>query len=90
VFVGDFNAGNIYRFELNQTRTGFILDGSLADKIEQSPEELSQILFGQGFDSITDLQVSPEGYLYILSYGDGNIYRIVPATLDSQIQNGTS
>jgi glucose/arabinose dehydrogenase len=90
MFVGDFNAGNIYRFELNQTRTGFILDGSLADKIEQSPEELSQILFGQGFDSITDLQVSPEGYLYILSYGDGNIYRIVPATLDSQIQNGTS
>src|SRR5215203_6920900 len=67
MFVGDFNAGNIYRFELNQTRTGFILDGSLADKIEQSPEELGQILFGQGFDSVTDLQVSPEGYLYILS-----------------------
>jgi glucose/arabinose dehydrogenase len=90
MFVGDFIAGNIYRFELNQTRTGFILEGSLADKIEQSPEELSPILFGQGFDSITDLQVSSEGYLYVLSYGDGNIYRIVPATLDSQIQNGTS
>ena len=91
MFVGDFNAGNIYRFELNQTRTGFILDGSLADKIEQSPEELSQILFGQGFDSITDLQVSPyDGYLYVLSYGDGNMYRIVPATLNPQIQNATS
>jgi glucose/arabinose dehydrogenase len=91
MFVGDFNAGNIYRFELNQTRTGFILDGSLADKIEQSPEELSQILFGQGFDSITDLQVNPyDGYLYVLSYGDGNMYRIVPATLNPQIQNATS
>jgi aldose sugar dehydrogenase len=90
MFVGDFNAGNIYRFKLNQTRTGFILDGPLADKIEQSPEELSQILFGQGFDSITDLQVSPDGYLYVLSYGDGNIYRIVPATLNPQIQNATS
>jgi aldose sugar dehydrogenase len=90
MFVGDFNAGNIYRFKLNQTRTGFILDGPLADKIEQSPEELSQILFGQGFDSITDLQVGPDGYLYVLSYGDGNIYRIVPTTLNPQIQNGTS
>jgi aldose sugar dehydrogenase len=90
MFVGDYNAGNIYRFKLNQTRTGFILDGPLADKIEQSPEELSQILFGQGFDSITDLQVSPDGYLYVVSYGDGNIYRIVPATLNPQIQNATS
>ena len=89
MFVGDFNAGNIYRFELNQTRTGFILNGSLADKIEQEPEELSQVLFGQGFDSITDLQVSPDGYLYILSYGDGNIYRIVPANLTSQTPNPT-
>ena len=89
MFVGDFNAGNIYRFELNQTRTGFILNGSLADKIEQEPEELSQVLFGQGFDSITDLQVSPDGYLYILSYGDGDLYRIVPANLTSQTPNPT-
>jgi aldose sugar dehydrogenase len=90
MFVGDFNAGNIYHIKLNQTRTGLILDGPLADKIEASPEELSQILFGQGFDSITDLQVGPDGYLYVLSFGDGTIYRIVPATLKPQIQNGTS
>ena len=90
MFVGDFNAGNIYNIKLNQTRTGLILNESLADKIEAEPEELRPILFGQGFDSITDLQVSPEGYLYVLSFGDGTIYRIVPADLKPQIQNGTS
>jgi hypothetical protein len=37
-------------------------------------------IFGHGFGTITDLQVGPDGYLYVLSYTSGAIYRIVPVT----------
>ena len=79
IFVGDYNGGNIYHFELNQTRTGFNLSGALADKIEDSPEELKDVIFAQGFGSITNLQVGPDGYLYVLAFDEGKIYRIIPA-----------
>ena len=38
---------------------------------------LNSVIFGRGFGTITDLQVGPDGYLYVLTFG-GNIYRIVP------------
>jgi glucose/arabinose dehydrogenase len=34
---------------------------------------------GHGFGTITDLQVGPDGFLYVLTF-DGTIYRIVPIT----------
>jgi glucose/arabinose dehydrogenase len=40
--------------------------------------ELNAVLFGSGFNSITDIKTGPDGLLYVLSYGDGNIYRISP------------
>jgi glucose/arabinose dehydrogenase len=60
-----------------------LLDGTLADKIANNPEELEGIKFGEGFGHITDIQISPyDGYLYIVSTGpNGKIYRIVPACL---------
>jgi len=39
--------------------------------------ELSEIIFGFGFKGITDIQTGPDGYLYILTYLDGKLYRIV-------------
>jgi glucose/arabinose dehydrogenase len=78
LFVGDYNGGNIYHFDLNENRTSLVLNGSLADKIEDSPKELNGIIFGQGFGPITDLQVGPDGYLYVLSFGKGKVFRIVP------------
>ena len=81
MFVGDANFGNIYHFDLNQNRTGLSLDGTLVDKVADKVEELGNIIFGKGFGVITDLQVGPDGYLYILVYDkeDGRIYRISPA-----------
>lgn len=80
MFVGDANFGNIYHFDLNQNRTGLRLDGSLVDKVADKVEELGNIIFGKGFGVITDLQVGPDGYLYVLVYDkdDGRIYRISP------------
>jgi aldose sugar dehydrogenase len=39
-------------------------------------DELSSITIGTGFGSIADIKTGPDGLLYILSFDDGNIYRI--------------
>lgn len=80
IFVADFHNGNIYDFKLNQNRTGLVLDGPLSDKISNSLDELEGRIFGKGFNRVTDIQVGLDGYLYIVSLGNGKIYRIVPAT----------
>ncbi|HEY6587068.1 MAG TPA: PQQ-dependent sugar dehydrogenase [Nitrososphaeraceae archaeon] len=81
MFVGDIKNGNLYHFDLNQQRTGLLLDGPLADKVA-SKDEINQAIFAQGFGGITDIEVGPDGYLYILTFGeeDGTIYKIVPTT----------
>jgi glucose/arabinose dehydrogenase len=86
IFVGDAKYGNLYQFKLNEQRTGLLLDGPLEDKVG-SIEELQQqgAIFGHGFGVITDIEVGPDGYLYILSFGkEGNMYRIVPAAASSE------
>lgn len=83
IFVGDINNGNLYYFELNKTRTGFkfnpITQPGLADLVADNKDEVSEITFGTGFGGITDIKTGPDGYLYILSYGNGCLYRIGPA-----------
>jgi aldose sugar dehydrogenase len=80
MFLADFHNGNIYHFDLNEDRTELILTGNLADKRADNvdEDELEGIIFGQGFGGITDLEVGPDGYLYVLSFAQGVIYRVVP------------
>jgi len=79
MFVGDVHKGNIYHFSLNQGRDHLILEGSLAaDKVAYTDEDLKDITFATGFGGITDLEVGPDGYLYVVSIGQGKIFRIVP------------
>jgi aldose sugar dehydrogenase len=84
IFVGDINNGNLYYFEVNESRTGLKLDYNndskgLKDMVADNKNELSEIIFGSGFKGITDIQTGPDGYLYILTYLDGKLYRIVPS-----------
>jgi glucose/arabinose dehydrogenase len=80
IFVGDNNFGNIYHFDLSKDRRELSLGGVLNDKIADNKTELNDIIFGKWFDGITDLDVGPDGYLYVLSYKGDNvyIYRILP------------
>jgi aldose sugar dehydrogenase len=74
IFVGDFHFGNLYHFKLNQNRTGLALGGPLASKIAANGTDAAavrSIVFGHGFGGITDVQVSPDGYLYVLSLYEG-------------------
>ena len=81
MFVGDIKKGNLYHFDLNQARTGLVLNGTLSNKIANTASDSQPIIFASGFDEgITDLQVGPDGYLYVLAYA-GSIYRIVPSSL---------
>jgi glucose/arabinose dehydrogenase len=76
ILVGDINNGNIYHFDLNNERTGLVLDGQLEDKIADTSEESQLAVFARGFGGITDIQVGPDGYIYVISYG--SLFRIVP------------
>jgi glucose/arabinose dehydrogenase len=86
LFVGDYNNGNLYHFDLNESRTGLILGGGLADRALDPGDEVDDILFGTGFGGIADVKVGPDGYLYILTFQDdeGSIFRIVPASLPTE------
>jgi aldose sugar dehydrogenase len=60
----------------------------LSDLVVDNNEELSALVFGTGFGSITDIKTGPDGYLYIVSFRDGILYRIVPLTSISYSQSG--
>jgi glucose/arabinose dehydrogenase len=84
VFVGDINNGNLYFFKVNANRSGIDTgkfrdneSGHLNDKVVDNKTELERVIFANGFDGrITDIETGNDGYLYILTYFDGRIYRI--------------
>jgi len=87
LFVGDINNGNLYHFDLDKNRTALLLHAPLDDKVANNSDELDNVIFGGGLNvsGITDLQVGPDGYLYVTSFGRGEIYRIMPNDLKYNI-----
>jgi glucose/arabinose dehydrogenase len=82
VFVGDCIYGNLYKFDLNSDRTGFVFSNTqLDDKVVNLGESLDEIIFGTGFGCITDLKVGPDGLLYIVSLSEGTIFRMIPQSV---------
>lgn len=84
LFVGDINNGLLYRFTLNEERNAILINknytGNIAllqDNKIVDPKENLPLIFGQGFGGITDIQVGPDGYLYVLSY-TGSLFKILP------------
>jgi hypothetical protein len=56
----------------------------LEDKIAETRETgMEDIVFGEGFAGVSDLEVGPDGYLYVVSLGQGKIFRIVPGDGDT-------
>jgi aldose sugar dehydrogenase len=82
LFVAANNNGKIYHFDLNNNRNSLELHDLLADKIANSTKELKDVEFASGFGEITDLEMGPDGYLYVLSHTgrEATISRIVPAS----------
>jgi aldose sugar dehydrogenase len=85
MFIGDINNGILYHFDLNKDRREVAVDNQLKDKIAHVGDNIEDITFGKGFNGtggsfvgISDIEVGPDGYLYVLSFGQGAIYRIIP------------
>ena len=80
LFVGDCKVGNLYRFELNDTRDGFIFENpDLQDLVLNESDNNDEILFGKNFGCITGVNYSSDGHLYVISYlNNGAIYKIKP------------
>jgi glucose/arabinose dehydrogenase len=82
MFVGDVHNGRIYHFDLTPDRKDLILPQELSSRVIEKPTSpgVSNIVFGEGFGGITDLEVGPDGNLYVVSIGLGSIYQISPAS----------
>ena len=82
MFVGDVHNGRIYHFDLTPDRKDLILPKELSSRVIEKPTSpgVSNIVFGDGFGGITDLEVGPDGNLYVVSIGLGSIYQISQAS----------
>lgn len=80
LIVGDANTGTIYHFKLDSSRSRLQLSDELKDKIANNTDELKKVTFATGFGRITDVEVGPDGLLYVLSTKNDatSIYKIKP------------
>ncbi|MGA9934645.1 MAG: hypothetical protein WBP83_05930, partial [Nitrososphaeraceae archaeon] len=63
----------------NEDRTELVIPETLDDKVVDTDEEANAISFATGFAGISDIEVSPyDGYVYVVSLGQGKIFKIVP------------
>ena len=74
VLVGEYAQGRLWLLRLNQNRDGFVLEGGLADGVLDDTDVLAA--FGTGFGIVTDIQVGPDGALYILGLSADQVWRI--------------
>jgi len=78
IFVASSNGPFIYHFDLTEDRKGLLLGGPLKDKVANNADELEANIFARDFGGITDMEVGPDGFLYVLSISKDKIWRIVP------------
>ena len=71
MLIADFHNGNIYNFKLNSNRTSLILSPPIADKVVNAKNETQSAIFANGFGGIMDMEIGPDGYLYVLSLYQG-------------------
>ena len=63
----------------NQNRDGFVFSNpDLQDNLVNENDSTDEIMLGTGFRCITDIEVGPDGFLYLVSHGERVIYRILP------------
>jgi aldose sugar dehydrogenase len=81
LLIGDANYGNIYDFNFDEQRMDLILPGKLSDKIANDIGELHDLIFAKGFGKVTDMEIGPDGILYVLSTQKhlASIYRVIPS-----------
>lgn len=87
LFVGNVMTGMIHQFKLTPARTGFVFENpDLKDLVHNDGDSVNEIIFATGFNGIVDLDMGPDGNLYVLTiYDGGSIYKISPTKSSSEI-----
>jgi len=83
--VGDNNNGALYLYTLNANRDDLVLTGGNADRVADSVAERNVYRFGTGWGVITDLQIGPDGNLWVVSLTLNRILKIRPKTIPNTI-----
>ena len=78
LLVGD-SWGRIYHFELTDDRRSVIIPSLENNSVINESDDMRDSIWGQNFGTITDIDIGPDGYLYILSYSNGILYKIAPS-----------
>lgn len=91
LFVGTTRGGKILRFDMNAARDGFVLPANLQDLVADSTDanrflESEPLTFAQELGTIGDLFAGPGG-MYVVSFGNGAIYRITTADVGMTAQS---
>lgn len=83
LFVGGLNTDTIYKFPLNESRTGFDFSTPELQDLTLNPNDpLDEIIFGSGFKGIVDIKSGPDGFLYVSTiFDESAIYKIFPKKL---------
>ena len=67
LFVASFNFGEIYDFNLNKNRTKLEPSNRSNNIVLIENLDLKNVMFAHGLGKITDMDVGPDGNLYVLS-----------------------
>lgn len=88
LIVASCNFGNLFKFELNEQRNGFsmntphlqdlVVNYVIQENDQNNSESMQEILFGEGFGCLTDIEFGPDGNIYLVSISDNAIYVISP------------
>ena len=88
LIVASCNNGQLFKFSLNEQRNGFkfnsehlqdlVLNYNKFDDHQMDFEPMDEILFGEGFGCLTDVEFGPDGNMYLVSLSDNSIYRVMP------------
>jgi len=84
ILVGDYY-GKIYHFDLNKDRMGLENKKLISEKMADA--NIRHNIFAQRLGSITDIEIGPDGFVYVTSFYDGKIFRISPKPSSAINQN---
>jgi glucose/arabinose dehydrogenase len=84
LLMGDVNTGNIWIFQLTEDRSDLLLEGGLADRVNNNAREdfvgeLADHIFAEGVLVGTEIEQAPDGSLWLASHVAGELYHVTAA-----------
>lgn len=83
-WIGTVLTDSLLRYPVAEDGRSLALEGPLADQVDHNSEkgdlgESADYVVGTGFGVVTDIAQGPDGALYVVSLGNGAVYRLTAA-----------